>query len=150
MTPLEEQAATLSREEIAALLVRVDAVTAENAKLKHQLEWFKRQLFGSKSERRLLSAPDGRQLALGEPFATTAPGPVPTITVPSHSRRRRKQPWETDTDASVLRLDASVPVKEIRIPNPEIEALPPDSYSVVDTRKRTDWLKSPVRIGKCQ
>ena len=42
----EEQAATLSPVEIVALL-------AENAKLKRQLEWFQRQLFGRKSEKRL-------------------------------------------------------------------------------------------------
>jgi len=43
---LEEQAATLSPAEIVALL-------AENTKLKRQEEWFQRQLFGRKSEKRL-------------------------------------------------------------------------------------------------
>jgi len=42
----EEQAATLSPAEIVALL-------AENTKLKRQEEWFQRQLFGRKSEKRL-------------------------------------------------------------------------------------------------
>jgi hypothetical protein len=143
---LEEQAASLSRNEIARLLVSqqgsIDEVTAENAKLKQQLEWFKRQLFGSKSERRLLS-PDARQLGLGEPFATTSPGPVPTITVPSHSRRRSRPAWEKATDDTELRFDDSVPVKEIRIPNPEIEDLPPDSYSVVDTKKSYRLAQEP-------
>jgi len=43
---VEEQVATLRLVEIAALLV-------ENADLKRQVAWFKRQLFGQNSERRL-------------------------------------------------------------------------------------------------
>uniref|UniRef100_UPI003BB7FCCB transposase domain-containing protein n=1 Tax=Endozoicomonas sp. ALB115 TaxID=3403074 RepID=UPI003BB7FCCB len=35
----------------------------ENESLKHQLAWFKQQLFGEKSEKRLIENPD--QLALG-------------------------------------------------------------------------------------
>ena len=54
----DEQAATMNREDVATLLSRFDEVT-------RQLEWFKQQLFGSKSERRLLD-PEARQLALGE------------------------------------------------------------------------------------
>jgi len=142
MTPLEEQAASLSRDEIVSLLKSKQELASRVDELTRQLEWFKRQLFGSKSERRLLS-PDARQIALGEPFASTSPGPVPTITVSSHSRRRSRPAWESDTDDTELRFDASVPVKEIRIPNPEIEELPPDSYSVVDTKKSYRLAQEP-------
>jgi len=51
-----ERAATMTHEDVAALL-------ASHDKLTQHLEWFKRQLFGAKSERRWLDA-DGRQLAL--------------------------------------------------------------------------------------
>ena len=68
MVPLEDKAAHLSRDEIVALLVSQQELTTRVEELQRQLEWFKRQLFGSKSERRLL-APDGRQLFLGEPLA---------------------------------------------------------------------------------
>ena len=71
----EEQAATLSPAEIVALL-------AENAKLKRQLEWFQRQLFGRKSEKRLRE-PDPAQLTLaGMLTAPVSPG--------DHPRPRRK------------------------------------------------------------
>ena len=46
----------MTHEDVAALL-------ASHDKLTQHLEWFKRQLFGAKSERRWLDA-DGRQLAL--------------------------------------------------------------------------------------
>jgi len=96
-----EQAATMNREDVAAVLARLDRVT-------RQLEWFKQQLFGSKSERRLLG-PDPHQLALGEwklPEGETA-----ETTVAEHTRRKR--PARTDKDEIDLRFDESVPVEEI-------------------------------------
>jgi len=50
---VEEQAATLRPQEIVALLVRQRELEDQNATLKRQVEWFQRQLFGRKSERRL-------------------------------------------------------------------------------------------------
>jgi len=148
MTP-QEQAASLTRDEIASLLVSHRELTARNGELSsqnselstrvnelsRQVDWFKRQMFGSKSERRLLATPDGRQLALGEQLATTSPEPESKIKVPSHTRRRRKPAWETGSDDSGLRFDPSVPVTEIQVPNPEIADLPPDSYTVVGTKE---------------
>ena len=58
----EEQAATLGPADIVALL-------AENANLKRQLEWFQRQLFGRKSEKRLRE-PDPHQLSLAGMLTT--------------------------------------------------------------------------------
>ena len=142
MTPLDEQAASLSRDEIVSLLRSKQELSSRVDELTRQLDWFKRQLFGSKSERRLLS-PDAHQLALGESLATTSPGPVPTITVPLHTRRRSKPAWGTDTDDSTLRFDPSVPVQEIRIANPEIETLPPDSYRIVDRKETCRLAQEP-------
>jgi hypothetical protein len=50
---LEEQAATLRPPEILALLVQQRELQEQNAALKRQVEWFQRQLFGRKSEKRL-------------------------------------------------------------------------------------------------
>ena len=57
---LEEQAARLSQADIVALLRRQEALEVRNAELQRQNEWFKRQLFGRKSERRLLT-PEAHQ-----------------------------------------------------------------------------------------
>lgn len=122
---LQEKAASLSQEEIVELL-------ASQEELKQQLEWFKRQLFGSTSERRVVPAADSRQMGLGEQLATTTVETAPQITVPSHARRGRKQPWEGAPDDSGLRYDPSVPVIEIEVPNADAETHPPDSYDVVD------------------
>src|SRR5215475_4696589 len=126
---LEEQAATLSPTAVVALL-------AENATLKRQVEWFKRQLFGRKSEKRL-RAPDPDQLPLAgmltTPVTTADQPPPPTETVKAYQRRVRFTGAEV-ADESELRFDASVPVQEIVLTNPEVADLPPDAYEVVSEK----------------
>ncbi len=114
----DEQAATMKRKEVAALLASHQQLFARNEELSRQLEWFKRQLFGSKSERRVVDA-DGRQLWLGEAEAQDGPASEASVTVAEHQRRRGKPAEETDEGG--LRFDESVPVEEIRIPNPDLE-----------------------------
>jgi transposase len=122
----EEQAATLRPADIVALL-------AENAKLKRQVEWFQRQLFGRKSEKRLRE-PDPAQLTLaGMLSAPVAPAdhpPPPTETVNAYQRRFRLSGADR-ADESELRFDDSVPVQEILLANPEVADLPSDAYEVI-------------------
>src|SRR5262245_3146706 len=123
---LEEQAATLSPTAVVALL-------AENAALKRQVEWFQRQLFGRKSEKRL-RAPDPDQLTLAGLLTTPSSAadhpPPPTETVKAYQRRVRFTGADVP-DESELRFDASVPVQEILLTNPEVKGLPPDAYEVI-------------------
>ncbi len=131
MTALEEKAASLSRDEIVALLVSQQELSRKIEELQQQLDWLRRQLFGPKSERRLVEAPDGRQLHLGEQL-TPQTTPAATLeTVRSYARRRHQDPMEETSDESLPRFDASVPVEEIRLPNPEIAGLPSESYNVI-------------------
>jgi transposase len=123
---LEEQAATLSPADMVALL-------AENAKLKRQVEWFQRQLFGRKSEKRLRE-PDPDQLTLAglltTPVAPADQPPPPTETVTAYQRRFRFSGAEL-SDESELRFDESVPVQEILLTNPDVTDLSPDAYEVI-------------------
>jgi transposase len=121
---LDEQAAVLDHQDIVELLASQQQLTAssrtqseEIAELRRQLEWFKRQLFGTKSERRLVD-PDGRQLSLGEWREEDSPGTE--ITVAEHRRRSTKRRDDT-TDEGQVRFDESVPVEEIRIPPPTLD-----------------------------
>ena len=47
----------------------IQALSEENAQLKRQLAWFKQQLFGSKSEKRVIENPEQPLLTglMGEP-----------------------------------------------------------------------------------
>ena len=124
---LEERARVLSRAEVVALL-------EENAALKQQNEWFKRQLFGRKSERRLLPA-DPQQLSLAGVLApsgeTPETPPPPTETVKAYQRRLRGEAGAATLDEREPRFEATVPVEEIRVPNPEVAGLSEVAYEII-------------------
>jgi transposase len=123
---LEERAAALPPSEIVALLV-------QNAELQRQVEWFKRQLFGRKSERRFRE-PDPQQLSLSGLLTPPVPPPdrppPPTETVNAYQRRVRFAAPELP-DESELRFDPSVPVQEIVLTNPEVADLSPAAYEEI-------------------
>jgi len=114
----DETAATLDRKGIVGLLASNQQLTERNVELKRQLDWLKNQIFGTKSERRLIE-PDARQLFLGE--LTQQDEPVSEVTIAEHQRRSRKRS-DKDSDGSNIRFDPSVPVEEIRIPHPALDA----------------------------
>jgi len=101
--------------------------------LKQQLEWFRRQIFGSTSERRIVAS-DALQLHLGEllPVPEAAP-PAPTKDVPAHTRRApRSDLAATGHDESSLFFDDSrVPVRVIEVANAEAAGLRPEQYEVI-------------------
>src|ERR1700746_2464300 len=119
---LAERAARLSQADIIALLQHQQALEAHNLQLQQQNQWFKRQLFGRKSERRLLT-PDARQLPLaGILPARDEPAenpPPPTETVKAYQRRTRFGALPEAEEAG-LRFDGSVPVRVIAVPNPAV------------------------------
>lgn len=103
---------------------------AENAALKHQLEWFKRQLFGAKSERRHLEPPP-EQMSLGEGFGQAQQDPAETRPVAAHERRGRQLGTGESEEPTLFFDPARVPVETIALPNPAIARLPPEAYTVI-------------------
>ena len=108
----------------------------QNAALKRQVAWFQRQLFGRKSEKRLRE-PDPEQFTLAgiltTPVAPSDQPPPPTETVKAYQRRWRLSGADL-AEESELRFDASVPVQEIVLPNPDVADLPPDAYEVISEK----------------
>ena len=108
---------------------RIAELTRENAQLQaqvgelqQQLDWFKRQLFGAKSEKRLDVDPavQGNLLAaLG--VAAPPPPPAPTETITYQRRPKRRDAALNDTG---LRFSEDVPREVIAVSDPAIEAIP--------------------------
>ena len=79
----------------------IDLVLASHERLQdveQQLRWFKKQLFGAKSERRLVEEPSS-QLSLGENIRETGGATedtAPKTPVRSHQRRPRQPREEAD------------------------------------------------------
>ena len=114
----EERAASMTQQEIVALLASHQDITSQHSKLEQkydelqqQLDWFKRQLFGAKSERHI-SIDGSRQLTLGEMAAGEA-DPAPSVEVPAHHRTKAH---DKASDEGHLRFDDSVPVVRYELP----------------------------------
>jgi transposase len=124
--------------EIVELKTENESLKSQNEKLSEradalaaQVKWFQKQLFGSKSERRVAETPK-EQLFLGEQFQQET-SEAETQTVAEHQRKKRKTKSE-DGDKQELFFDETVPVEEIKVANPETEGLNEDEYEVVSQK----------------
>ena len=115
---------TLRNEHLEKLVGRVDELTA-------QVQWFQKQLFGQKSEKRLPETPE-EQLFLGQQFQTETVEEEKR-TIKEHQRKTRK-PDSVDNDNQNLFFDESVPVEEIKVANPEVDGLGEDEYEVISQK----------------
>lgn len=129
----DENIAALNAQ-VAALSIRYEAVLSENAQLRAQVAWFQRQLFGRKSERRIVQ-PDAAQGTLGEAFdaAPDAPAPGKQTRVAAHEKR--VTPKRAQADESTLFFEeGKVPLEVIALVNPEAEGLDARDYEVIGER----------------
>jgi transposase len=117
--------------EITRLKTRNLELDARVKELTEQVQWFQKQLFGKKSERRI-NEPPKEQLYLGEQFQKET-GQEETQIVKEHERKKRKT-RSVDGDEEKLFFDESVPVEEIKVPNPEVEGLSEDEYEVISQK----------------
>jgi len=119
----------------AQFIALVQTLFATVQSVQSQLEWFQRQMFGTKSEKlRVLES--AHQLALGEVLAV-APQPVPAKErlVAAHTRREAQQDAAVGEADSVPFFDeARVPVETIELPAPQTEGLRHDEYEVISQK----------------
>ncbi len=117
---------------LSGLEAEITKLAARNEELTAQVKWFQKQLFGQKSERRIIETPQ-EQLYLGEQFKKET-AEEETRTVKEHERKKRKT-RSTDGDNENLFFDEdAVPVEEIEIVNPETEGLSEDEYEVISQK----------------
>ncbi|HEX7325923.1 MAG TPA: transposase, partial [Rhodanobacteraceae bacterium] len=102
--------------QVGSLQTQLAEVKTQLAATLHQLEWFKRQLFGQKSEKLRVLDP-AVQASLLAGLVQPAPPPPPVSVVPRTAAPRRKLHDGCVNDAG-LRFDASVPVRVIQVPAP--------------------------------
>lgn len=149
-----EELAQASREDLieralaahAEALAVKSAMQATQARLEEaeaQLRWFKQQLFGAKSERRLPIDVDPSQLSLGEGVAEETEATEAGTPVRAHVRRPRPKPAE-DTDPG-LRFDDTVPVQRVVVADPVLEGLVEGvDYTIVSEKKSYRLAQQPA------
>jgi hypothetical protein len=108
-------------------------LSRELAAAQHQIAWFKRQIFGQKSERRIIDSADG-QMSLGEAITQdqpAAPPPLPERPVAAHTRRSTAKKPDTGDDSLPFFDDSRVPVEVIELVAPEAEGLAPEDFEII-------------------
>jgi len=123
------QTAIASSQTISLPRAEYDALQAQVQTLQTQLDWFKRQLFGAKSEKRLEIDPAIQAdllAALGEDLP--APAKLKTEKITYERRKLRSDKAVTDTG---LRFDDSVPVETIVLSSPELADVPEDEQVLI-------------------
>ncbi|QJR00654.1 IS66 family transposase [Halomonas sp. PGE1] len=106
----------------------------ENASLQRQLDWFKRQLFGRKSERLLAIDPAVQQSLLGSMQDLPAPPPPEPDEDASPAKTPSRKTRRDAVNDTGLRFDASVPVKVIEVAPDLPEGMSLDDVEVIATR----------------
>jgi len=128
-----DEAAAFSPQQVVDLVDRVGSLSRELAAAKHQLDWFKRQIFGQKSERRIIDPASG-QMSLGEILTPepAVPPPAPAERpVAAHTRRPTTKTPDTGDDSLSFFDEARVPIEVIELSAPEAEGLAPDAFEII-------------------
>ena len=119
----------------------LDTALQELSSVKQQLSWFKRQVFGEKSEKRLtIDNPD--QIDLGEIFAKPETTPPPETETITYERRKKQRSDDCVTDEG-LRFDERVPVEVTELPAPELQGEDADQYEVIDHKITRTLVQRP-------
>ncbi len=128
--------------ELAALNAENSLLREENAALRQRVEWFERQLFGQKSEKRPVDNPHQPSLLGAVPPATPAEGEQVSITY-----QRGKAPKQRPDDCindSGLRFNAEVPVEVIALSAPELEGPEADLFEIIGTKSTFRLAQRPA------
>lgn len=131
-----------SPQTVQELFSLVDQQAQQIRALKAQLEWFKKQIFGRKSEKRLLEAPGQIELSAllgagGGEGRKAAPTEEITYT------RRKKQRGEDCATDEGLRFDPDVPVEVIELGHPALSGADAGDYEVVDVKVSRKLAQRP-------
>jgi len=112
------------------LAVVVRSQAEKIAALEHQLEWFRRQLFGQKSER-FAPEPDPSQMHLGEVFPVPAQPIEKNQSIPAHTRRITQTDGAESGEELKFFDESKVPVQTIILMHADVEGLSPEQYEVI-------------------
>jgi transposase len=128
ISPASTPAATDDR--IEALNAVIAQQREQIAALKHQLDWFKRQLFGVKSER-FVPEVNPQQLHLGDALPIPEATPEERQSVPAHTRRVAKTDLAQDEQSLPFFDETKVPIETIVLPAPEARDLPAEALETI-------------------
>ena len=122
----------------------VHLLREENATLKHQLDWFKRQLFGEKSEKRLTVDNPNQSSLLDDGTPDSSGSPQDKKAVSGYTRGKAKKDRGNSVNERGLRFDDSVPVERVRITPAELTGPDADLYEVIGEKVTNRLAQNPA------
>lgn len=137
--PSVGELAVMSTEQLVKLIqMQANAMASLSEQLaycKHQIEWFKRQLFGRKSER-FAVLPDPLQMHLGQSFeevCASAQEETNFEEVAANKRRKSGTDFASEGESKLFFDESKVPVETIELPAVGVQGLSSEQYEVIDT-----------------
>lgn len=118
--------------EYTHMCAKLTELESQNQSLQQQVDWFKRQLFGRKSEKLVMDNPDQAHLFVTAQDEETALAPKKVV---KGYTRSFKQKNENNVNDTGLRFTDEVPTKVIELPCPELEGEDAANYEVIGTKE---------------
>ena len=109
------------------------------------MDWFRRQIFGQKSEKRSVLAP-AEQMSLGELLSlaqTGTPPDAPERSVAAHSRKSSSKAPDAKAESVSFFDEARVPIEVIELVSPEVAGLTPEQYEIIGTKESFRLAQRP-------
>jgi len=126
---------------VLAAHTEMQATQSRLEEVEQQLRWFKQQIFGAKSERRI--AVDPSQLSLAEGLVRPTEDAEAGRPVRAHVRRRKREKEAIEDPG--LRFDDTVPVQRIVVEDPALEGLVEGiDYTVVSEKRSYRLAQQPA------
>lgn len=134
---MNSTACTLKPKELSSVLIEENTLLREQVQtLQRQLDWFKKQLFGPKSEKQVYDLPGQGELFQAENSSVTQEPPQEeTRTIGPYQRGTAKKQRDDDCLSSTgLRFTADVPVEIVEHLPQELTGPNADQYEVLGTK----------------
>lgn len=142
----QQSPSTRCSQDIQILLQNNADLQVKVNSLEQQLSWFKRQLFGEKSEKFDMTD-NSYQVTIADVLNDLPACPKTEDedkqTITYQRGKAKKDSLEGTPDDSGLRFDESVPVEEIKLSSPELEGPDADNYEVIDYKNTYRLAKRP-------
>ena len=137
INPMNSTACTPNPKEFSSVLAEENALLREQIQiLQHQLDWFKKQLFGPKSEKQVYDLPgQGELFQAADSSDTQEPVQEEKRTIRSYQRGTAKKQRDDDClNDTGLRFTADVPVEIVEHLPAELTGPNADQYEVLGTK----------------
>lgn len=122
-------------EEASRLRIENESLREQRDALQRRVAWFEKQLFGQKSEKRALVAPQEQGTlvfnCLGEPLPEATPATQTVTYQRGTAKKARPEDCVSDTG---LRFGSEVPVEVITLTPPALRGEHADQYDIIDTK----------------